>query len=308
MRSKIVNDCLHRRAFLRGGALFLSGGVAASLFGHKAKPLRVGVITDIHYADKAAGGSRHYRDSIAKMQTAVKAFNQHGVDFAIELGDLIDAAKNSVEAEIGYLRTIDAEYAKCQAPRHYVYGNHCLDMLNRKEFAANSGANEQGHYSFDRGMYHFVILDSCYTSAGTPYSRKNFKWTDANIPAAQLEWLAQDLAATKRPSIVFVHQRLDQAGSHMVRNAAQVRGVLEKSAKVLAVFQGHSHKNTHQDINGIHYTTLRGMVEGSGVENNGYSEVLLHSDGSIVVTGFAHQASYAWKKAFPKAKDAEGGQ
>jgi predicted phosphodiesterase len=306
--SRIVSDGLHRRAFLQNGALFLSGGAAPSLFASKAKPLRVGVITDIHYADKAAGGSRHYRDSIAKMQTAVKAFNQHGVDFAIELGDLIDAAKNSVEAEIGYLRTIDAEYAKCRAPRYYVFGNHCLDMLNRKEFAANSGANEQGHYSFDRGSYHFVVLDSCYTSAGTPYSRKNFRWTDANIPAAQLEWLAQDLATTTRPTIVFVHQRLDEAGSHMVRNAAHVRGILEESAKVLAVFQGHSHRNTHRNINGIHYTTLRGMVEGRGVQNNGYSEVLLHSDGSIVVTGFAHQASHAWKKAFFSGQDAEAGR
>ena len=295
MVSRIVSDRLRRRAFLKNGALFLASGVAPSMFAAtKAKPLRVGVITDIHYADKAAGGSRHYRDSIAKMQTAVAAFNQHDIDFAIELGDLIDAAKNSVEAEIDYLQTIEAEYAKCRAPRHYVFGNHCLDMLNRKEFAAHSSANEQGHYSFDVGMYHFVVLDSCYTSAGTPYSRKNFKWTDANIPAAQLEWLARDLAATKRPTVVFVHQRLDEAGSHMVRNAAEVRGSLEKSATVLAVFQGHSHKNTHQDINGIHYTTLRGMVEGRGVENNGYSEVLLDTDGSIVVTGFAHQKSYVW--------------
>jgi alkaline phosphatase len=287
---------LSRRAFIKNGALVLSGaGIAPLLVGCNARPVRIGAITDIHYADKGPGGSRHYRDSIDKMQTAVSAFNEQGVDFVIELGDLIDAAKNSVEAEIGFLRTIDAEYAKCRAPRYYVFGNHCLDMLNRQEFAANSGANEQGYYSFDMGMYHFVILDSCYTSDGTPYSRKNFQWTDPNIPAAQLEWLADDLTATPRPTILFVHQRLDEAHSHMVRNAVDVRAVLEESGKVLAVFQGHSHKNLHQEINGIHYTTLRGMVEGPGPDNNGYAEIFLDVDGSIVVTGFAHQTNYRWR-------------
>ncbi|MCF7963695.1 MAG: hypothetical protein K9M08_23390, partial [Pirellula sp.] len=44
-------------------------------------------------------------------------------------------------------------------------------------------------HSFDRGDFHFVVLDACFRNDGEPYGRKNSKWNDANIPAAELEWL-----------------------------------------------------------------------------------------------------------------------
>ena len=56
-----------------------------------------------------------------------------------------------------------------------------------------------------------------------------------------------------------------------MKNAPAIRAVLEASGKVLAVFQGHSHKNDLNEINGIHYCTLVAMVEGSGEKNNGYA-------------------------------------
>ena len=37
--------------------------------------------------------------------------------------------------------------------------------------------------------FHFVVLDSCFKSDGTPYGRRNFKWTDANVPESELRWL-----------------------------------------------------------------------------------------------------------------------
>jgi alkaline phosphatase len=141
---------------------------------------------------------------------------------------------------------------------------------------------------------HFVVLDSCFRSDGKPYGRKNSQWTDANIPGEELEWLSADLANTSHPVIVFVHQRLDVAGNHSVKNASQIRDVLEKSGRVLAVFQGHSHQNDYQEIAGIHYCTMAGMIEGTGAENNGYSIAQIHSKGRIEVTGFRRQKSYDW--------------
>ena len=94
---------------------------------------------------------------------------------------------------------------------------------------------------------------------------------------------------------MFAHQRLDVANDYGVKNAAEVRKVLEGSGKVLAVFQGHSHKNDYKEIAGIHYCTLVAMVEGSGAENNGYSTVDLGRDGTIRVTGFRKQADYTWR-------------
>jgi alkaline phosphatase len=73
-----------------------------------------------------------------------------------------------------------------------------------------------------------------------------------------------------------------------------VRKVLEESGNVLAVLQGHSHKNDHKDIAGIHYCTLVAMVEGSGAENNGYSVMYLANDGTLSIKGFRKQDDYVW--------------
>ncbi|MFN9977156.1 MAG: alkaline phosphatase, partial [Phycisphaerae bacterium] len=68
------------------------------------------------------------------------------------------------------------------------------------------------------------------------------------------------------------------------------------SGKVLAVFQGHSHQNDLEEIGGIHYCTLVAMVEGSGVENNGYSLMEIEPTGTIRLTGFRTQKSYDWRR------------
>lgn len=283
-----------RRAFLGcGGALVLAATAARSAPAEEpAEALRFGLVTDLHYADKDAAGTRHYRETRAKLAEAVGKFREFDPAFVVELGDLIDAA-DSAETEQRWLKTIDAEFREAAPERHYVLGNHCVDTLTKEEFLGAVG-QERSSYSFDRGGLHFVVLDACFRADGQPYNRRNFHWTDANIPAAQVEWLKADLAAAKGKAIVFAHQRLDAPGQHAVKNADEIRRVLEGSGRVLAVFQGHSHQNDYREVGGIHYATLAAMVEGSGAASNGYSTATVRPDGSLVVAGFRRQASYAW--------------
>ena len=286
---------LGRRAILKHGALVLTAASvdSSSLFAAENKPaLKVGLVTDLHYADKPPAGSRHYRETPAKLAEAATHFSQDQLAFLVELGDFIDAA-DTVEAELGYLKRINRDFSAICKERHYVLGNHCVYTLTKQEFLGGV-EQEKSYYSFDSGNFHFVVLDSCFRSDGVPYGRKNFEWTDPNIPAAEVQWLKADLNSTTKKTIVFAHQRLDVNNHYGVKNAAEVRRVLEKSGKVLAVFQGHSHKNDHRDIGGIHYCTLVAMVEGSGSENNGYSVMSLATDGTITVTGFRKQADYQW--------------
>jgi alkaline phosphatase len=298
---------LGRRAFLRGGTLVLTAAALSSrqlLAADDARPLRVGLVTDLHYADKAPAGTRHYRESLTKLAEAARQFEQDQPTFVVELGDLIDAA-DSVAVEQRYLKTINREFSAIGKDRHYVLGNHCVDTLTKEEFLG-SVQQEKSYYSFDRGGVHFVVLDACFRSDGEPYERKNFKWTDANIPAAELEWLTADLKAADgkaadgkandQPVIVFAHQRLDVSNNHGVKNHAEVRKVLEASGRVLAVFQGHSHQNDVKEIGGIHYCTLVAMVEGSGEENSGYSLLEIEPGGNLRVTGFRKQKSHAWER------------
>jgi alkaline phosphatase len=136
-----------------------------------------------------------------------------------------------------------------------VLGNHCVDTLTKDEFLGGVG-QARSFYSFDREGVHFVVLDACYRADGEPYGRRNFTWTDANVPPAELEWLEADLQASTGAAIVFAHQRLDVATDHGVRNGAAVRQVLERSGRVVAVLQGHNHQNDYREINGIHYAAL----------------------------------------------------
>ncbi len=170
-----------------------------------------------------------------------------------------------------------------------------MDALNQDEFLGTV-EQEKSFFSFVRGGFHFIVLDSCFRCDGRPYGRKNFQWTDANIPAAEMEWLEGDLKSSDKPVIVFAHQRLDVSNSHGVKNNADVRKVLEASRRVLAVFQGHSHQNDLKEIGGIHYCTLVAMVEGSGAKNNGYSVMEIEPNGTIQLTGFRNQKGYDWKQ------------
>ncbi len=286
---------LGRRAFLKHGALLLATAAHSRvLFADDAQqaPVRFGLITDLHHADKPPAGTRYYRETLGKLAEAAKQFEREKLAFLVELGDFIDAA-DTPEVELGYLERVNRDFKRIADDRHYVLGNHCVDMLTKEEFLGAIG-RKQSYYSFDRGGWHFVVLDSCFRSDGQPYGRRSSDWKDANIPAAQLEWLAADLASNKQPTIIFAHQRLDEGGVHAVRHAAEVRRILEKSGRVQAVFQGHSHQNDYQDIAGIHYCTLVAMIEGSGPENNGYSTVEALSNGDIKLTGFRMQQSRTW--------------
>jgi alkaline phosphatase len=288
-----MQQTIGRRAFLQGTGLVMLGAMSPAVSRAAEDDLRIGLVTDLHYADKPAAGTRFYRETIDKLADAGREFAATRPSFVVELGDLIDAAE--VDVEKGYLARINKEFASLCKDRWYVLGNHCVDTLTKDEFLGGV-EQEKSYTSFDRGGWHFVILDACFRSDGQPYGRKNSSWKDANIPPAEVEWLQADLKATSRPTIVFAHQRLDVSNDHGIKNCPAIRKILEQSGRVQAVFQGHSHKNDYKEIAGIHYCTLRAMVEGSGPENSGASLLTLRPDGAIVLKGFRQQSNYDWPK------------
>jgi predicted phosphohydrolase len=288
---------LTRRAFFRDGSLFLlAAGSAGRLWAaDDAGPkLRIGLVTDLHYADIATSGTRYYRETLTKLSEAVDQFAKDKPDFLVEVGDLIDNGK-MIDDDLAFIKRVNEPLKSLPCAKYYVLGNHCVQQLTKAEFLEGIG-QAKSYYSFDSGDRHFVVLDSCFTSDGKPYQRKNFTWTDCNIPADQVEWLEADLKAATGPTIVFAHQRLDVTPQHSVKNAAAIRKLLEASGKVRAVFQGHSHKNDLQEIAGIQYCTLEAMVEGSGAQNNGYSLLDIFEDGTLRVTGYRNQKNYRWSK------------
>jgi len=259
--------------------------------GRRTGTVRFGIVTDCHYADADTAGTRYYRHSLDKLGECVEAMNKHQVDFLVELGDFKDQDSPPAEQKtLSYLRAVEGVFCNFNGPAYHVLGNHDQDSLSKAQFLTNiknAGINPgRSYYSFDSNGVHFVVLDANYKSDETDYDHGNFDWTDANIPLAELQWLRRDLAASNGPVIVLVHQFLDGAGSHYVKNAAEVRQILEQSGKVLAVFQGHRHDGGYSLIEGIHYYTLKAVVEGPGPENNSYAVIEVRPDMSITITGY----------------------
>lgn len=248
--------------------------------------MQIGLVADVHYADKEPAGERHYRDSLARLSSAIAHFNESKVDFVVELGDFIDAAPSANE-ELDYLRRIESVYAQARCPRFHVLGNHCVSTLTKRQFLAECGPPGPA-CSFDFGGFHFVILDACFRENGEPYGNGNSVWTDSNIPPGELAWLTTELTETHHPTVVFVHQRLDVDDHYGVRQRIEVRRRLEASGKVRAVFQGHNHKNDFTTINGIRYCTLPAMVEGDG---NAYALLTLGASGAMRIDGCGRQES-----------------
>ncbi len=287
-----------RRDFLKSSVNTLTGLAALSLScapvgksNAKLRTARFGLVTDCHYADSDAAGTRFYRQSLDKLGECVTSMNTEKVDFLIELGDFKDQDRPPVEEKtLSYLQAIERVFQHFDGPTYHVLGNHDLDSLSKKQFLAgidNTGIDpSRSYYSFDLNALHFVVLDANFKADGSNYDHGNFDWTDSNIPSEELTWLERDLAQSTGPVIVFTHQLLDGMGSVYINNAAEVRQVLQASGKVLAVFQGHHHSGDYKNMAGIHYYTLKALVEGSGPENNSYAIAEIFPDGNITISGY----------------------
>jgi len=282
-----------RREFLRIGAgLIAAGAGARSLVGARKgrDGIVIGVFTDSHYADRQRGGNRFYRDSSAKLGKFVAEMNKAKPDFAIVLGDYVDKGR-TLQAEMAYLKHIEGVFSKFKGPRHHVIGNHDVATLTKAQFVAGTGMPAP-NYSFDSGPIHCIVLDANYRKDLKPYNAGNFNWTQTYVPPDELKWLASDLKKAAGKTVIFIHQPLDdEKGPHGVKNAPEVRRIMERSGKVLAVFQGHNHAGAYRRINGIDYCTMRAMVKGPGLKNNSYA--LAHiSPGRVKVNGFVKQSDY----------------
>jgi predicted phosphodiesterase len=299
------NTCwiITRRTFLKSSVASLASltvpAISYAINGDskaKQRTARFGIVTDCHYADADAQGIRFYRESLDKLSECVALMNTEKVDFLIELGDFKDQDKPPAEKKtLSYLQAAEKMLKQFKGPTYHVLGNHDMDSISKMQFlkrVENTKIDSnRSYYSFDSNGLRYVVLDANFRTDGADYDHGNFDWTDANIPPKELDWLRKDLDAAPGAAIVFIHQLLNGTGSVFVKNAAQVRQILEASGKVLAVFQGHHHSGSYSNIAGIHYYTLKAVVEGHGLQNNSYAIVDVYPDSSITITGYRKAVS-----------------
>ncbi|MCO5238794.1 MAG: metallophosphoesterase [Chitinophagaceae bacterium] len=296
---------VNRKKFILSSLTFIAGAklTHAGEYGFsRDKPLRFGIVTDLHYADRAPSGSRYYKQSFEKLSECVDLMNQEKVDFLIELGDFKDQSASPDEKEtLRFLETIESKFREFKGPVYHVLGNHDMDSISKDQFLSliqNSGFSKaQNYYSFNTRGFHFIVLDANYIREGLDYDHGNFDWRDCHVPEEQLNWLEEDLKRHPQPTVVFIHQQLDGpafAGDHSrycPHNADRIRAILEQSGNVLIAFQGHYHDGGFNVINRIYYYTLKAVIEDSGAENNSYAIVEISKDKSITIKGYRKAVS-----------------
>lgn len=228
--------------------------------------MRIALISDLHFGPRGSGFHRGIERKLTEQaaplaQAFVRRVAAGGYDFAVQLGDLIEDSDH--DDDLAHYRQGLALFASAGVPIYHVAGNHDTAHLTEPELCELLGV-EALYYAFDVATYHFVVLHSAQPSSGEKQT---------TIAAEQLAWLAADLAATTKNTVIFLHHSLadqDLAGNvwfaglpHecLVENRREVRALLAQHDHVIAVVNGHLHWN-HVDQQGVlPFITLQSAVE-----------------------------------------------
>jgi len=288
-----------RLAWLWIGIL-AAGAVSPLSCGADDGVVRFGLIADLHAHDiDSPVEGKWMTNTEERLGAFVDAMNAWPADFVIELGDFVNGwvVLGTLPGDEGRIPDIlawaDSLYGRFDGPRHHVIGNHDVYNLTKEEYLDRIPA-EETYYSFDVGAYHFIILDVQFSADGAPLAN-TYTRVSGHVPEAQMEWLADDLASSSSPTIVFVHQMLDDPGVSwgglLISNQDEVRALLASDPDVVAVFQGHDHDNVYNELDGIHYVRFEALVD-QGTPPSWAAITLDPVQRTIVIDGVGEQASY----------------
>lgn len=277
--------------------------VACVAFGTEDEVVRFGLITDMHAHDLDSPFEGKWMSHTEERLSAfITVMNEWSPDFVIELGDFINGwvvlgAEPGDPARIpDILAWADGLYDAFDGPAYHVIGNHDLYNLDKSQYREILGM-EAISYSFNVGSYHFVVVDVQFAADGTDL-KNTYTGIAGFVPETEFEWLRADLASTDQPTIICVHQPLDETaeeievwGRPIVLNQDALQALFVEDGDVIAVLQGHEHTNNHQLIDGIHYITFEAMVD-QGTPATWAQISLDPVSQSIVIEGFGVQESY----------------
>lgn len=213
----------------------------------ETKPVTFAVISDLHQ-DIA-------HDAEERLSTFLCAANDNQVDFIIELGDFCMPKEENKPFLKLWLDYVGEKYM--------VLGNHDMDNCPKEVVMQFTGMANR-YYSFDKGEFHFIVLDANNIYDGEkfiPYENGNyFSYGEkvSYVDPEQIEWLKEDLQSTDKRCIIFSHQSFECSS----QNREEIRKIFEDEneragyKKVVVAFSGHDHTNYMKEINGIAYIQI----------------------------------------------------
>lgn len=271
--------------------LVLSCAQSFAQVGHR--PLRIGLIADIQYADKEDSRTRFYRSSVPKLDEAVQFLNNEQLAFTVVMGDLVDEGPKDLQPILSLLDRL-------KAPHHHILGNHDFPKVFEKDVFKKFQMPKE-YYSIDKSDWKFIFLNTndLASYAVEPGSAKEKEFLQLqsqlklsgkkNIPSynggigyKQLKWLEGELKkAKKRGKKVMVfshHPFLPQNGLETLNTDILV-DLFVKYTEVKAVISGHHHPGNFEMYQGVPFITLEGMVE---TKENAYGSMDIFEDRIII--------------------------
>jgi len=304
---------LSRRELFRGlaaGAIRvgLDGRFSAAEETPEKPELSFGVLADTQYADARSWVNRQYRASAGKLAECVKELNKKKLDFTIQLGDLIDR-------DFASFKVVCPLYDKLTMPHYHVLGNHDFSVSEAtkpkvlRALGLDRLGTKKGHYDFTVGRWRFVVLNGTDVSryANPPGSRKheqakammdelrkgrrrNLAYYNGAIGDEQIRWLTGALGAAAKADqrvILFCHMPIFPDGAHNLYNDTQVLAIIDKHPNVVAYLAGHRHAGNYASRKGVHYLTVKGMVE---THFNSFGIMEVYSD-RLRLIGFGRETN-----------------
>ncbi|CAG9181496.1 3',5'-cyclic adenosine monophosphate phosphodiesterase CpdA [Cupriavidus laharis] len=243
------NPAPDRRDFLRLAAAAGGAVLASALPGWAAAPGKdfyFVQLSDLHWGFQGPPNP-DARGTLPKAIAAVNALPAPP-DFIVFTGDLTHTTDDPDERR-KRMREVKAQIDALQVKTRYLMpGEHDASLDRGEAFQEFFGPT---HYTFDHQGVHFIVLDNVSDPAG-------------RVGAAQLDWLASDLARLPReaPIVVFTHRPLFDLYPQWdwaTRDGAEVLQRLDPYSHV-TVFYGHIHQEHHHRTGHIAHHAARSLM------------------------------------------------
>jgi len=263
---------LNRREFLATAALaapaaFAGGCVAGgSRFTATEKtgarscvppgPLKVCVFADLHYRP----GAWTNTENTSFLEKILARAERERCDMVIHCGDLMHGVRSAEQKALLKL------YNDFKIPGYHILGNHDQDENPYRE-TCDAYRMPDGHYSFDKSGFRFVIADPNYfcNEPGKFIHHdcanyfKRAKGSTINwIPPEQLEWMRSVIVGSPYPCVVLSHQSFERGNGRPVMNKNEVQAIFneanaKKPGTVRLVMNGHLHTDHLRILDNILY-------------------------------------------------------
>jgi manganese-dependent ADP-ribose/CDP-alcohol diphosphatase len=261
--------------------------------------LKIGLISDPQYCDCDPSGSRVYREVLKKLPVAIDSMNRWGVDFVMNLGDMIDRYVVSYDS-------VSRFYNELTMPYYNLLGNHEFEEIpdNLKPFILSRYGMTDYYYGFSYKKWRFLVLDgtelATYSSSLHPelagegdsliqqvQDKINNKPWNGGIGREQRGWIRNQLKTaldSNQQVILFCHFPVYPDSVYLnLWNEAEVIQMIEEYPNVVAYINGHFHEGNYGYLKGIHYLTQAAMLD--TYEHNTFSLLEIYTD-KLVIHGF----------------------